>query len=123
MLRYVILLHETPPDYPRGTHYDVMFESAGMLRTWAIDSPPAPACDLAAEQLADHRLAYLEFEGEVSGGRGRVSRWDGGAFDVLEDAESRIELRLSGGRLAGGRIVLTRPALEANLWRLCYHAD
>src|SRR5882724_3306447 len=68
MPRFVILRHETPPGFARPAHWDFMLECGGVLRTW---------------EMADHRLAYLEYEGEVPGGRGTVSRWDEGRYEIL----------------------------------------
>lgn len=54
-------------------------------------------CD--AEQLADHRLAYLEYEGPVSGNRGQVTRWDAGQYQIESQADHALTLVLSGPRL------------------------
>ena len=78
--RFVILLHRTPPGYERGDHWDVMFEDGQRLRTWAVTRPPTHGCAVTAERLADHRMLYLDFEGEISENRGVVSRWDAGTY-------------------------------------------
>jgi hypothetical protein len=101
MPRFVILLHELPAGADRRTHWDLMLEADGVLRTWALAEEPALGRSIAAEPLADHRLAYLTYEGEVSGNRGRVTRWDSGEYEVLAEAADRLEIRLAGGRLAG----------------------
>jgi hypothetical protein len=49
--------------------------------------------------------AYLDYEGPVSGGRGRVERWDGGTYTLQDETERRIELRLDGGRLCGTAVI------------------
>jgi hypothetical protein len=119
MLRYVILLHETPPNHARGTHYDVMLESAGVLRTWAIPQPPVDGCEIAAELLPEHRLYYLQHEGEVSGGRGSVSRWDAGTYKLHAETDLALEVEVTGERLRG-KLTLTRESLESTQWRLRY---
>lgn len=49
--------------------------------TWrAIDWPPVAGDELI--RLADHRSAYLDYEGPVSDNRGRVRRIAAGACDV-----------------------------------------
>lgn len=101
MPRYVILFHETPPDFPRPTHYDLMLEWGESLRTWAISESPFDGCDLPAQLLPDHRLAYLDYEGPVSHDRGVVSRWDAGKYEIREENESRIEVGVEGIRLQG----------------------
>ena len=67
MPRFVILRHELPDPRRRGVHWDFMLEHAGVLRTWALAEEPAPNKPISAEALADHRLAYLNYEGPVSG--------------------------------------------------------
>jgi hypothetical protein len=54
-----------------------------------------------AEALADHRLAYLNYEGPVSGNRGRVVRWDTGEFDWRQDETDQVIVDLHGGRIQG----------------------
>src|SRR5262249_5609576 len=67
MPRFVLLEHTW-----NGVHWDLMLERDGVLRTWAIDAPVVSGRDLPARSLGDHRLVYLDYEGEISGGRGRV---------------------------------------------------
>jgi hypothetical protein len=59
MARFVILRHEFPPDHARQSHWDVMFETDGILRTWAIRQPPDESRPQPADALSDHRLEYL----------------------------------------------------------------
>ena len=58
-----------------------MLEMEGKLRTWRLERLPAPGVGIRAEPLGDHRIAYLDYEGPVSGGRGSVTRWDAGEFE------------------------------------------
>lgn len=51
-----------------------MLEADGKLSTWRLLEYPERNRWLPAERLPDHRIDYLEYEGEVSGGRGRVNR-------------------------------------------------
>jgi hypothetical protein len=101
MPRFVLLRHETPPGYSRGSHWDLMFEQAGALRTWALDELPVDDLSVAAEQLADHRLVYLDYEGPVSGNRGEVRREDAGEFEVLEDGPDQFVVFVRGRKLQG----------------------
>ncbi|HEV2971076.1 MAG TPA: DNA polymerase ligase N-terminal domain-containing protein [Pirellulales bacterium] len=68
-----------------GVHWDLMLESGAALRTWALAAEPASDILIAAEQLPDHRLAYLDYEGPISGDRGTVIRWDAGHFELLSE--------------------------------------
>jgi hypothetical protein len=115
MPRFVILRHETPPGFARPTHWDFMLECGGALRTWALGEAPSPGCEIVAEELPDHRLTYLDYEGEVSCGRGIVTRWDAGTYEIVggpltpraeetEASEIRVAVR---GQKTVGEIVLS----------------
>jgi hypothetical protein len=84
-----------------------------VLRTWRLAELPAVGARVTAELLGDHRLAYLDYEGPVSGGRGSVSRWDGGTYEVSEDGAlmsgDRVTAHLHGQRLCG-RLELVRDS-------------
>lgn len=100
MPRYVILQHITPPHAERGTHYDLMLELDGKLLTWAIPEPPRAGLQTAVTKLPDHRLAYLDYEGPISGDRGEVRRVDAGEYECCQDDTSAsIELRSPNGDL------------------------
>ncbi|MEX2176178.1 MAG: DNA polymerase ligase N-terminal domain-containing protein [Pirellulaceae bacterium] len=115
MPQFVILQHETPPGYPRPNHFDLMLERAGALRTWALPAFPAAGQSTIAEQLADHRPAYLAFEGAVSPGRGSVQRVAEGIYETLEERADLLRVRLSGDAIAG-ELTLSRQAGDAQRW-------
>ena len=97
-----------------------MLESGGTLRAWALTANPTQ-CDIAqvgidAEQLPDHRLEYLDYEGPISQGRGRVEQVDAGQFDVLSETEFELELRLAGGKLTGDWTLLRNSSAGENHW-------
>src|SRR5262245_16395103 len=94
--RFVVLEHRWA-----GVHWDVMLESGGGLRTWAVDAPIEPASGLPARALPDHRLAYLTYEGPVSGGRGEVTRIDSGTYRTLEWSPQRVRVEIRGAQLVG----------------------
>jgi hypothetical protein len=107
MQRFVLLRHDCPPAFGKPSHWDLMLERDGALMTWNLPTLPEAwqaaagnrsdvPIELTAERLADHRIAYLDYEGPVSGNRGRVARHDFGKYDVLEEHAERIRLRLSG---------------------------
>src|SRR5262245_32013475 len=118
MPRFVLLRHECPPALAKASHWDLMLEDAGELLTWSMETLPSvggPGVDAA--RLPNHRLAYLEYEGPVSGDRGDVARSDAGQYQWVGPTRSRI--RLDGAMLRGeldlqdlgdGRVSLTlRP--------------
>jgi hypothetical protein len=118
MPRFVILLHETPPGAERGTHYDLMLEADGVLRTWAIAAPPRFDTPQPALPLADHRLAYLEYEGPLSGDRGQVTRWDQGEYRIAEENRTHLLIELAGTKLNGALGFDRSPTSDA--WELWY---
>lgn len=104
---FVVLNHIVPEEARlaggRGSHYDLMLESHGVLKTWAIDR--WPLVDVSDEgtqgksftpatQLADHRLAYLSYQGPVSNNRGEVYRVVAGTYRTLflDDNQWQVEL-------------------------------
>lgn len=119
MPRYVILRHELPDDSPRASHWDFMLEQGDVLATWELHSPLSPGQTVIATQLPDHRRAYLDYEGDVSGGRGRVACWDRGRFETIEHRDGLWTLRLAGDRIQGVMEIKVDPtqAGEADLAR------
>jgi hypothetical protein len=112
MPRYVILEHDHP-----SLHWDLMLESGEVLRTWRLTQPPQPAIKAAATSVFDHRPMYLDYEGPVSGNRGRVVRWDHGMFSWQQVQSDRVAVELTGVRLRG-RLVLEQVGDDQ--WLLSY---
>jgi hypothetical protein len=98
MPRFVLLEHCW-----NGVHWDFMLESADgrVLHTWAIDAPVVAGDELPARRLADHRTAYLDYEGAVSGGRGVVRRVDRGEYEARSWALDCVRVRIAGAQLVG----------------------
>ena len=92
--RYVILHHETPPGSERGSHYDFMLQRGDVLATWALERVPLAGETVAALKLPDHRLAYLDYEGLLTGGRGTVRRVEAGTYQVEREADDALTVRL-----------------------------
>ena len=117
MPRFVILLHECPPDFERSTHFDLMLEDGDSLRTWVIEREPSASEAVVAEALPQHRLDYLVYEGSLSGNRGSVSQWDCGTFEWLADSPQETRIDLKGSRLQG-ELRLTRDNEATQRWQL-----
>ena len=128
-LRWVLLWHECPPDYRGGSHWDLMLEREGVaderrLATWALSELPAGWPDAAdgapteveAVALADHRAAYLDYEGPISGDRGAVTRVASGELVWREQAERRVVVDLLNG--LQGEVSLVGESGEE--WRLMW---
>lgn len=122
MPRFVILQHENPSASP-PVHWDFMLESNTGLRTWALESEPIAGRQIVANQLPDHRLAYLDYEGPISQNRGSVTQWDAGEYELNNRGEAAkfaadslmIAVVLRGCRLVG-IARLTRPDAESQRW-------
>jgi hypothetical protein len=109
MSRFVLLDHDHPQP-----HVDFMLEVAGVLWTWRFDEMPTSEIPVVAVRIGDHRIEYLDYEGSVSGNRGRVIRLDRGEFVWVERTDSRIVVGLEGHGLRG---LLTLTHLEAARWQ------
>ena len=81
MHRFVILHHQLPAD----EHWDVMLETDSTLITWSIQPQSLTGSPFVcpATRLPDHRKHYLDYEGEITGNRGTVSRIDTGTYQQL----------------------------------------
>lgn len=121
-LRFVVLRHE---GYGPA-HYDVMFESAERphrLITFRCDEWPISAgASVELIQIADHRRAYLTFEGPLSGGRGIVKRVDEGAYRPAEGSVGAADgtaftVRLFSGQHGQTVLAATRLSLVGRTWR------
>jgi len=130
MPRFVLLRHECPPQFEKPSHWDLMLECEGVLRTWDLRELPtawaavlsensglgenSSAALVTAYPLADHRLAYLDYEGPLTGERGTVRCCDRGELELLEEGEHRLTALLSGDLLQG-KIRLMRLGQEWSL--------
>ncbi len=108
-----------------------MLEIGETLQTWCLTQLPrdwqglglakelaefAASNSVQARQLADHRLAYLDYEGPVSGDRGSVRRLDSGTFVGLADS---LTYTLEG-RVIRGEIRLQQFSDDDARWQLVY---
>jgi hypothetical protein len=112
MPRFVILRHNSP----RGEHFDFMLEAGGVLKTWALPDPPQAGVEMDCEALADHRLAYLDYEGPVSANRGVVTRWDSGTYTVERHDSQQWAVTLAGEKLVG-QTALLRSSHDPKRWQ------
>lgn len=113
--RFVVLRHELPPASHRASHWDWMLADEGVLRTWAVEEWPEPGTTVGAVRLADHRPEYLDFEGEVSGGRGSVRRAGSGLYAGVREQGGAVWSVLLHGEPAA---TLTLTHRENDRWEL-----
>ena len=104
MPRFAVLAHDQPTP-----HWDLFLEAGTVLRSWRLPPELPAGSPVPAEPAADHRLASLDYEGPVSGGRGSVTRVDAGSFAWVRDESDIQVVRLAGGRFAG-LLTLSRAA-------------
>lgn len=97
MPRFVILEHDWPT-----RHWDLLLEDGDVLLAWRLRAEPEPGARVPAERNADHRKLYLDYEGPISGERGRVTRWDWGEFEWVKQMIEEVEIILRGERICGG---------------------
>jgi hypothetical protein len=110
MPRFVILSHDWPEP-----HLDLLLERGGVLKAWRLPANFDPAGEATAVHNFDHRLHYLDFEGEIGGDRGRVTRWDAGELEWLTAAEGVFTVRMHGATVRG---VFVMRRMNAKEWRL-----
>lgn len=115
-------------------HYDLRLEWNGVLLSWAL--PEGPSCHARvirkAIEMADHRRAYLLFEGLHE--TGTIMLWDRGTWEPYPESENIekslrkgiLRFMLHGEKLKGSW-TLTKTSTAENasrpVWTLCKHAD
>jgi hypothetical protein len=99
-----VLLHHILSD---SDHWDLMLDCGLKLATWQISvnpigaDRPASTATLPARRIGDHRRAYLDYEGPVSGSRGEVRRVDQGFYRRVEERVDTWVVELDGAQLTG----------------------
>ena len=133
MPRFVVQQHFRDAD---DWHFDLMLECKDALVTFSTPVPPDETDRLpcVARQLPNHRLAYLEYQGEISGGRGWCQIHDQGAMEWIEPAETdcpdgkvgetpcdlldAVAFRLEGRKIKGTFRLTRETASGSDHWRL-----
>jgi hypothetical protein len=112
---FVVLEHDTTdaesvPAAQRGRHWDLILEAPGreLLPTWQLaENPLQAAGEIPAQRIADHRRRYLDYQGEIRGGRGSVGRLERG-LATIERLEGDELIAVLEGRHLRGRFEITR---------------
>ena len=102
------------------THWDLMLEIDDALATWRIDADPlaiSPDGQIEAARIHDHRKAYLDYSGEVSGARGRVDPQDSGQLSIASGDDDLWTFEL-GGSVLRGRFELRCISGDDDRWVL-----
>jgi len=100
--RFVVLRH----DLSGSVHWDLMLDFGEVLATWQFGFDPCgpgegDGFSARVRRIGDHRRLYLDYEGPVSGDRGRVTRVDGGDYELLSRRADVWVLRVEGEKLSG----------------------
>jgi hypothetical protein len=138
MHRYVVQQHfRNAEDW----HYDLMLECGEALVTFSMGAPPDDASSLPAlvRQIGNHRLAYLEHQGEISDERGWCKIHDSGTFEWIEPPPDAcpvarigekacplhdfIIIRLDSGKMRGTYRLTREPKSGIDYWRLRKESD
>lgn len=99
-MSFVILLHSGHG----ADHYDLMVQQGPALATWQLADDPRTlpvGQSRPAHRLADHRLAYLDYEGPVSRGRGEVRRVLAGLCRIVQCHPTHWKVEMEAPGLAG----------------------
>lgn len=113
MPRFVLLHHKTPPGAAKPDHFDLMLEVGTVLKTWTVWTFPEVARPNRAVADFDHRLAYLDYEGPISGNRGEVSRADSGTYTLLSQDSEHVRIEVQGKRLQGTLVLEVHSGSES----------
>ena len=108
MPRYVILEHDWPEP-----HLDLFLDAGESLRAWKLPADFSPHLPAIIEPNANHRRHYLDFEGEIAGGRGVALRWDFGEFTWLVELDGLRRANFTGHQLKG---IFEWRADSAGVW-------
>ena len=95
MRRFVVLEHDHPT-----LHWDLMLDVGESLRSWRLGELPRAGLTTTCISTPDHRQAYLDYEGPVSGNRGSVKRVLSGDYSIVEETADHLitELITAGSR-------------------------
>ena len=103
---FALLEHDTSTPSAAGPerHWDLIIEAPrhDRLPTWRLARDPLSTTgEIPAERIKDHRRLYLDFEGEISGGRGVVRRLDRGPATIEQLEGAGLVVVLEGQHLRG----------------------
>jgi hypothetical protein len=119
-MRFVIQHH-----LEKNEHYDLMVELEKSDKLLTIKISPQDldlllkSNKITAERLPGHRKEYLNYEGQVSGGRGTVKIFDSGKCKTVLYSEDRFEFELSGKKIAGKIVISSIDGKMYNCLKSC----
>ena len=118
--RYVVHRH-----HATRLHWDVRLEMRGILASWAV--PNGPPLEAGKRRLAvhteDHPIEYLTFHGVIPDGYGAGSMtiWDTGTYELIEEKDNELKIRMKGKRLDGEWVIVQTKQNEGRDWLMIKH--
>jgi hypothetical protein len=95
--RFVVLQHDVGSQLDRTTevHLDWMFVTGETLSTWSTEVITSfeNSFEKPCLKLAEHRLIYLDHEGELGGGRGSVRRIIAGEYTPVASTSPEVAFK------------------------------
>jgi len=97
--QFVIQKHSKP----NSTHWDLMLRSGNCLKTYRINLEPEKLLHecAEAENISDHDLKFLTYEGPLTNDKGTVEIADQGSYTITNSDETEIKLHFDGKILKG----------------------
>jgi len=101
LTKFVVLKHSRQDETP---HYDLMLETdkTALLATFSLELSPEEFTDKRIsdyKQIADHDRKFLQYEGSVNDGKGKVEQVDKGKVRVI--SLSPLKCHIYGKTLRG----------------------
>ncbi len=116
-MMFALLKHDTrqcdPAVAEPGLHWDLLIEfpDQDRLPTWQLAADPTETANpITARRIPDHRRLYLDYEGEITGGRGTVRRIDRGHVQIVDTDLEHLVINFAGTHLRGSYLLETTPA-------------
>lgn len=107
--RFVIHSHQADK---AGLHYDLRLEKDNVLKSWSTRKLPE-IINIQSKKIQlfptpDHDLFWLKFSGEIKDGygKGKVSIWDSGTFQIRKWTDKSIVLDFDGKQIQGVFIII-----------------
>jgi len=105
------LIYSIQKHSAKHLHYDLRLEKNGVLKSWAIpkEPPTKKGEKRLAVQTEDHPVDYAFFEGIIPEGlygAGKVEVWDRGTYEIVEEHENSLVIRIKGKKLKGDYVLV-----------------
>ncbi len=114
-MKFIILYHFGIDE----THYDLMLEAEGSLDSWRIPEKNFKQLlngeTIEVISIKPHNKKYLNFEGELTDGKGSVKIYDKGTTSYKRNENIQFDVLIFGSEISGKLIF---KKLENNAFNL-----